>query len=105
VTRTALATYDPTGGGSGVVAQTNVISFSLGNTPPGGAATLSTASYSGGNFIFAVSGTAGDSYIVQSTTNPATGSWTPVYTNTAPFNYTNTSVKLYSQQYFRAVAR
>ena len=34
ITRTALASYDSTGGASGVVAQTNVQSFSLGNTAP-----------------------------------------------------------------------
>lgn len=34
VSRTALATYDPVGGESGVVAQTNVQSFLLGNSAP-----------------------------------------------------------------------
>ena len=34
VTRTALASYDATGGGTGVVGQTNVVSFLLNNTAP-----------------------------------------------------------------------
>jgi hypothetical protein len=34
VTRTALATYDPTGGGSGVIGQTNVVAFAAGNSAP-----------------------------------------------------------------------
>lgn len=34
LTRTALASYDDDGGGSGVVAQTNVQSFLIGNDPP-----------------------------------------------------------------------
>ncbi len=53
ITRTALATYDATGGESGVVAQTNVISFLVANTAPVVANPISTqtATY-GGSFSF-----------------------------------------------------
>jgi len=50
---------------------------------------------------FSIQGTAGKQYIVETSTNFTT--WTPIYTNTAPFQFTNKPNPAITVQVFRAV--
>ncbi|HEX7653624.1 MAG TPA: YHYH protein [Verrucomicrobiae bacterium] len=103
VLRTALASYDAVGGGTGIIGQTNVQTWVVTAYVSGTNAVLGNATYSSGNFIFNLTGTSGASYVIQTTTNLASGTWTPVYTNTAPFSFTNPGSTAYTQRFFRAV--
>ena len=55
-----------------------------------------------GQFRFRVSGTSGQSYIIQSSTN--LGGWTPLLTNSATiYDFTDSSASNYTKQFYRAV--
>jgi hypothetical protein len=55
-----------------------------------------------GQFRFRLSGTSGQSYILQSSTN--LGGWTPILTNSATlYDFTDSSASNYTKQFYRAV--
>lgn len=65
-----------------------------------GSATLLPTYVGNSQMRFSLEGTSGKQYIVLGSTNLV--AWTPVYTNTAPFLFTNTPNSAMGQQYFRA---
>jgi hypothetical protein len=71
------------------------------STPP----LLSSAVFNGNQqFQFTVTGQAGANYIVQFSTNLATGVWLPLLTNTSPFTFTDTNAAAFAQQFYRVVS-
>jgi hypothetical protein len=66
------------------------------------APTCSLAGYANGQFQFTVSGTTGGSYLVQAATNLAAPNWISIWTNAAPFTFTDASANVYGQRYYRA---
>jgi hypothetical protein len=82
-------TFDATGQNDGATFPpfgtllSEVATITVGASP----ITLASPTVSAGNFVATVNGTAGQSYIVQRSTNLT--SWTPIITNTAPFTFTN----------------
>lgn len=82
-------------------------SVSPANPPPSqpaAAPVLGAASISGGHLQFTISGTTGSNYIVLYATNLPATNWTPLRTNPAPFNFTETNL-FAPQKYYRAVAQ
>ena len=68
------------------------------------AAVLASPVVSSGQLGFNVSGSAGASYVVQAITNLTSTNWLPVFTNIAPFGYTETNLSA-PQKYYRAVSQ
>jgi hypothetical protein len=66
-------------------------------TPVTGLATMNDGS---SQYVFDVSGLAGSTYVVQSSTNLQ--DWVSVQTNVAPFTYVETNASQSVQQYYRA---
>jgi endonuclease/exonuclease/phosphatase family metal-dependent hydrolase len=65
-------------------------------------AVLSSSGVSSGNqFLLAVAGTAGANYVIQVSTNLSASNWISIYTNAAPFTFTNPADS--SQGFYRAV--
>jgi hypothetical protein len=62
---------------------------------------LGAPELAGGKLSFNLTGVAGDSYVIESSSNLTT--WLPVGTNTSPFTFVLTNAAGYSQEYFRAV--
>jgi endonuclease/exonuclease/phosphatase family metal-dependent hydrolase len=71
--------------------------------PPALAPNLGTITAAAGLIQFTVSGTAGSSYIVQTTTNLADGVWIPVVTNAAPYTFVDTNLTGTPLKCYRAV--
>jgi hypothetical protein len=72
------------------------------NSPP---PALSSTVFSGnGQFQFGVNGQAGANYIVQFSTNIAGGVWLPLFTNAAPFTFTDTNIGADAQRFYRVVS-
>ncbi len=94
------------GGASGGTLRFDMVTVSgttiiTNSTPPA----LSSAGFNGNQqFQFTVTGQAGANYIVQFTTNLATGVWLPLLTNTSPFTFTDTNPAASAQQFYRAVS-
>jgi hypothetical protein len=76
----------------------------LAAAPPTPAAppSLGSSGFTGNQFHFVVSGTAGSNYVVQVNTNLAGNSWTPVATNSAPFTFTESNANSFIQRFYRA---
>ncbi|HEU5069681.1 MAG TPA: hypothetical protein VFV96_04610 [Verrucomicrobiae bacterium] len=70
--------------------------------PPPAAPVLSRPARIGNQIVFQLTGTTGSNYIIQSSTNLASG-WLPLQTNAAPFWITNPLQA--PQQFFRGQAR
>ena len=68
-------------------------------TVPSPATALSMPASANGQFSFTVTGTAGQSYIVQASTDLV--NWASVQTNTAPFVFVDTSAASFSQRFYR----
>jgi hypothetical protein len=66
------------------------------------AAVLTQAGLANSQFNFTVSGSAGASYVVQTSTNLAVMNWIPLFTNVSPFTFTNTNPTV-PQQFYRAI--
>jgi len=66
-------------------------------TPVAGLATMNDGS---SQFVFDVSGVAGNTYVVQTSTNLQ--DWVSVQTNVAPFTYVETNASQSVQQFYRA---
>ena len=73
--------------------------------PPASAAVLSSPAIANDQFSFVVTGTSGSNYVVETSTNLVIGTWTPLYTNTSPFTYTQTNSSAFPQRFYRAVYR
>lgn len=70
---------------------------------PALAATLGPPSYTANNqFQFTVTGATGSNYIVQASTNLATGNWLSLLTNPAPFTFVETNVPSFTKRFYRA---
>jgi fibronectin type 3 domain-containing protein len=69
-------------------------------TVPVTAATMTSATGSGGRFSFTVSGDTGQKYVVQASTD--LHDWTPVQTNTVPFTFTDTNMAGFNRRFYRA---
>ncbi len=72
------------------------------SNPPASAPDLAAPSYSNNLFSFTVTGTATTNYVVQACTNLLTTNWIPVFTNAAPFTYTQTNANSFQMRFFRA---
>jgi len=72
---------------------------------PAIAPTFSSFVFIGNQFQFTVTGTAGSNYVVQATTNLASPNWIPIYTNTAPFVFTQLNAPAFSQRFYRSFAQ
>lgn len=66
------------------------------------APTISTPQVAAGAIQIAVTGTAGASYIIQTSTNLGS-TWIPVQTNTAPFSFNDSDYGTAPQKFYRAV--
>ncbi len=64
-------------------------------------ATLAAAPHNPGEFVVNLSGVKDQQYIIEASTDLV--NWTPVYTNTAPFSFTDTQAGHFSQRYYRSV--
>lgn len=53
---------------------------------------------------FTVTGTTAAKYIVQASTNLASQTWTSIYTNAAPFDFSDTNTSRYPMRFYRAIA-
>jgi len=67
------------------------------------APSFSSVIFTNGQFQFMVSGTTGINYVVQVSTNLATPDWIPVFTNAAPFMFTETNVLNFGQSFYRGL--
>lgn len=79
-----------------------VVDDSLTNAPT--AATTGSFFYGNGQFQFSISGTTGNHYVVEATTNLADGIWVPVITNVAPFTFVESNADAFSQRFYRVVS-
>lgn len=70
---------------------------------PPAAAAFTALSATNDQFQFTVTGTVGETYILQTTTNLARPDWIPVSTNPAPFVFTQTNTTAFPQQFYRAL--
>jgi hypothetical protein len=64
-------------------------------------AALTSAAFTNGQFTFALSGSPGASYVVQTSTNLAGADWTPIFTNVSPFVFTDANPAT-PQMFYRA---
>lgn len=86
------AVYDP---------GTNATSSSITTTTPAAGQLTSTSVKTAGQFSFTVTGTAGDPYAVEASTNLV--NWIVLTTNTVPFNFVDTNASHFSRRFYRAV--
>jgi hypothetical protein len=54
-----------------------------------------------GGFQLSITNDSGSSVVIQASTNLTT--WLPVFTNVAPFTFTNLDSTNYSQRFYRAI--
>jgi endonuclease/exonuclease/phosphatase family metal-dependent hydrolase len=59
---------------------------------------------SGNQFQFTVTGTTGSNYIIQVTTNLAASNWISLFTNTAPFTFTDSNASAFLRGFYRAIS-
>ena len=55
-------------------------------------AVLTSVAFTNGQVVFTVSGSVGASYVVQTSTNLADTNWILVFTNAAPYIFTDTNL-------------
>jgi hypothetical protein len=66
---------------------------------------LTSASIKSGNqFQFMVTGTTGSNYVIQVSTNLSASNWVSIFTNAAPFTFTDSNAANFPQGFYRAVA-
>jgi endonuclease/exonuclease/phosphatase family metal-dependent hydrolase len=107
---TANANYVGAGGSYAATGTTRFDMVSVSGTgiitnsaPPAAPALGGFAVTIGGGFQFNLTGTAGATYIVQSSTNLANANWIPLFTNVSPFAFTDLNFSP-PQKFYRAVA-
>lgn len=66
-------------------------------------AVISAPVFSGNQLRFSVTGTTGSNYVVQFSTNLTTESWTSIFTNPAPFDFTETNLST-PQKFYRVIS-
>ncbi|HWC60011.1 MAG TPA: hypothetical protein VHC44_09990, partial [Verrucomicrobiae bacterium] len=71
---------------------------------PAGPATLGVAAFTANNFFFTVTGTVGSNYVIQVSTNLSGSNWVSLFTNAAPFTFTNSNANNFPQGFYRAIA-
>ena len=77
------------------------INSSLTTPSPGAGQITSASAKVAGQFSFTVTGTTGDLYAVEASTNLV--NWVILGTNTAPFNFVDTNASQFSRRFYRAV--
>jgi hypothetical protein len=70
--------------------------------PPAAVANLSPPTIAGGQFSLTVSGTVGQLYVLQASTNLV--DWVSLETNAVPFTFSAPDTAAYTQLFFRALA-
>lgn len=88
-------------GARGLVGFSKATSFYINLFPPVAPARLFSGGLAPGQYTLRVEGTAGARYVIQATTNLASGVWTPVFTNYGSFTFTDDAG--YSRRFYRAV--
>jgi endonuclease/exonuclease/phosphatase family metal-dependent hydrolase len=73
------------------------------SAPPAPPILTSPSITSSNQFQFTVTGTAGSNYIVQVSTNLSETNWISLFTNTAPFTFTDSNATAFPQGFYRAV--
>ncbi len=73
--------------------------INAGTTPP--PQLSGTATAAGGKFLFSITSAAGQTNIIETTTNLAVGPWVPIFTNIGPFTFTNSIVPGHPDVFFR----
>jgi len=58
----------------------------------------------GNQFLLTVTGTAGSNYVIQVSTNLSASNWVSLFTNAAPFTFTDSNAANFPQGFYRAVA-
>jgi endonuclease/exonuclease/phosphatase family metal-dependent hydrolase len=76
-------------------------SLSVSN-PPTSAPSLSHPDFSGSQFQFQLTGSAGSNYIVEATTDLSASNWVSLQTNAAPFTFIETNAPALPQRFYRA---
>jgi hypothetical protein len=76
------------------------------NSPsvPAGPAALGVTAFTTNSFSFTVTGTAGSNYVIQLSTNLGASNWISIFTNAAPFTFTDSNANNSSQGFYRAIA-
>lgn len=82
-----------------------VLGTAIAANPPAPAVLSSGVAASGNQFILNVTGTPGSNYVIQVSTNLTGNNWVPVFTNAAPFIFTNPNTLTIPQGFYRAVAQ
>jgi hypothetical protein len=59
--------------------------------------------FSGNQFQFSVTGTMGSNYVIQVSTNITGGNWVSIFTNTAPFTFTDSNANNFPRGFYRAI--
>lgn len=80
-----------------------LITLSLTNLEAVVAPTLTALALTNQQFRFTVTGAAGHSYTVQTSTNLTTTNWLSLFTSPAPFTFTDTDASNFIQRFYRAV--
>ena len=92
----SLGTTDPNPDDDSIVATATYLSA----LPPN----LSALGYTrSGGFLFSVTNSPGQSVTIQASTDLVTPNWTPVFTGTSPFTFTNFDYTNYQKRFYRAV--
>jgi endonuclease/exonuclease/phosphatase family metal-dependent hydrolase len=96
------------GGASGGTLRFDMVTVSglaiiTNSTPPAAPALAGFIFTTGGGFQLNLTGTTGATYIIQSSTNLANVNWISLFTNTAPFAFTDLNTAL-PQKFYRAIS-
>lgn len=71
-----------------------------------GQARLGSFATSGNQFVFQVPGDADQTFVIETATDlTASAAWIPIYTNSAPFWFTNSTMAADQQRFYRTVFR
>jgi endonuclease/exonuclease/phosphatase family metal-dependent hydrolase len=74
------------------------------NSTPAVPAVLSTVNFATGQFQMQITGTTGSNYVVQATSDLSFNNWTSLFTNTAPFSFTDTNLSS-PQRFYRVIVQ
>jgi hypothetical protein len=73
------------------------------SSPPPAVPTLSQPAFNGDTFTFTLNGTAGTNYVIEFSTNLASGNWIALRTNAAPLSFSESNANVFPQRFYRAV--
>jgi len=57
----------------------------------------------GNQFMLTVTGSAGSNYVIQISTNLSASNWVSIFTNAAPFTFTDSDAANFPQGFYRAL--